>query len=166
MRAHRPRWGGDSASFALLNRGKKSIALDLKDSLERARLDPLLERADVLVEQFRPGVMARLGLDYDAVAKVNPKIVYCSITGYGQISPKRDVAGHDLNYIGDAGLLALSMGEPERPVVPPALIADIAGGAYPTVINVLLALQQRAQTKRGCYLDISMAGNLLPFTYW
>jgi alpha-methylacyl-CoA racemase len=166
MRSYHPRWGRDSVNFALLNRGKKSLALDLKSPEDRRRLEPLLARADVIVEQFRPGVMARLGLDYSEIEKINPRVIYCSITGYGQDGPKRDVAGHDLNYIGDTGLLALSMGEPERPVVPPALIADIAGGAYPTVINVLLALQQRARTGRGCYLDISMAANLFPFTYW
>jgi alpha-methylacyl-CoA racemase len=166
MRAHPPKWGRDSASFALLNRGKKSVALDLKNSADRARLEPLIERADVLVEQFRPGVMARLGLAYDAVARVNPKIVYCSITGYGQESPKRDVAAHDLNYIGDAGLLALSMGDPARPVVPPALIADIAGGAYPAVLNILLALEERRRTGRGRHLDVAMADNLFPFMFW
>ena len=71
--------------------------------------------------------MARLGLDYSEIEKINPRVIYCSMTGYGQDGPKRDVAGHDLNYIGDTGLLALSMGVPERPVVPPTLIADIAG---------------------------------------
>jgi alpha-methylacyl-CoA racemase len=166
MRSHTPKWGRDSASFALLNRGKKSIALDLKNSVDRAKLEPLVERADVLVEQFRPGVMARLGLAYDVVARVNPKIVYCSITGYGQASPKRDVAAHDLNYIGDAGLLALSMGDPARPVVPPALIADIAGGAYPAVLNILLALEERRRTGRGRHLDVAMADNLFPFMFW
>jgi crotonobetainyl-CoA:carnitine CoA-transferase CaiB-like acyl-CoA transferase len=110
--------------------------------------------------------MARLGLDYEAVAKVNPKIVYCSITGYGQTSPKRDVAGHDLNYIGDAGLLALSMGDPARPVVPPALVADIAGGAYPAVLNILLALEERRRSGRGRHLDVAMADNLFPFMFW
>jgi alpha-methylacyl-CoA racemase len=166
MRAHLPKWGRDSASFALLNRGKKSVALDLKAPGERARLAPLVERADVIVEQFRPGVMARLGLDYDAVAKRNPLVVYCSITGYGQASPKRDVAGHDLNYIGDAGLLALSMGDHTRPVLPPALVADIAGGAYPAVMNVLLALEERRRTGRGRHLDVAMADNLFPFMFW
>jgi alpha-methylacyl-CoA racemase len=166
MRAHLPKWGRDSASFALLNRGKKSIALDLKNAAERARLDPLLEGADVLVEQFRPGVMARLGLDYRTVAERNPGVVYCSITGYGQASPKRDVAGHDLNYIGDAGLLALSMGDAARPVVPPALVADIAGGAYPAVLNILLALQERRRTGRGRHLDVAMADNVFPFMFW
>ena len=120
----------------------------------------------MIVEQFRPGVMARLGLDYDSVAKVNPRIVYCSITGYGQNGPKRDVAGHDLNYIGDSGLLALSMGGGDRPVVPPALIADIAGGAYPAVMNILLALTERARTGKGRYLDVAMTDNLFPFMFW
>ena len=77
MRGRTPKWGTDSANFALLNRGKRSVALDLKNPTERACLQPLLERADVIVEQFRPGVMARLGLDYDAVAKVNPTVIYC-----------------------------------------------------------------------------------------
>jgi len=166
MRGHEPKWGRDSASFALLNRGKASLALDLKQPADRARLAPLLERADVIVEQFRPGVMARLGLDYAAVAAINPRVIYCSITGYGQSSRKRDVAGHDLNYIGDAGLLALSMGDPARPVVPPALVADIAGGAYPAVLNILLALEERRRSGRGRHLDIAMADNLFPFMFW
>lgn len=166
MRHYQPRWGRDSVNFALLNRGKKSIAVDLKSPEQRARLDPLIARADILVEQFRPGVMARLGLDYETLAKINPRLIYCSITGYGQNGPKRDVAGHDLNYIGDTGLLALSMGTPDKSVVPPALIADIAGGAYPAVMNILLALQLRAQTGRGSYLDVAMTDNLFPFMYW
>lgn len=166
MRAYHPRWGRDSINFSMLNRGKKSIALDLKDSDQRRRIMPLVERADVVVEQFRPGVMARLGLSYEEVSAVNPRAVYCSITGYGQSGPKRDVAGHDLNYIGDAGLLALSMGPPEAPVVPPALIADIGGGAYPAVINILLALRERDRTGKGCALDIAMSDNLFAFAYW
>lgn len=163
MRSYEPKWGRDSANFALLNRGKKSLALDLKHPPDRARLQPLIERADVIVEQFRPGVMARLGLGYEAVAQMNPRLIYCSITGYGQTGPKRDQAGHDLNYIGDAGLLALSMGDG---VVPPALVADIAGGAYPAVINILLALKEREATGRGRQLDISMSDNLFPFMFW
>src|SRR5262249_52189364 len=143
-----------------------SIALDLKDAAERSRLVPLLQRADVIVEQFRPGVMERLGLDYAAVAKINPSIVYCSISGYGQAGGKRDVAAHDLNYIGDAGLLALSMGDPSRPVLPPALIADIAGGAYPAVLNILLALEERRRTGGGRHLDVAMADNLFPLMFW
>ena len=138
MRHYEPRFDGESAMFALLNRGKKSLVLDLKSAADRDKLTPLIERADVLVEQFRPGVMARLGLGYDAVQAINPKLVYCSITGYGQNGPRADEAGHDLNYIGHTGLLALNPGPPDRPVVPPALIADIAGGTLPAVINILL----------------------------
>lgn len=166
MRDYEPRWGADSVNFALLNRGKKSIALDLKNSADRAKLAPLLARADILVEQFRPGVMARLGLDYESVANANPRIIYCSITGYGQDGPRRDVAGHDLNYIGDTGLLSLSMGARGQPVVPPALIADIAGGAYPAVINIMLALIERSRSGRGRHLDVAMTDNLFPFMYW
>lgn len=166
MRHYKPRWGRDSINFALLNRGKKSIALDLKNPEERAKLDPLIARADILVEQFRPGVMARLGLDYETLAKANPRLIYCAITGYGQNGPKRDVAGHDLNYIGNAGLLSLSMGASDRPVVPPALIADIAGGAYPAVMNILLALQERSRSGHGRYLDVAMSDNIFPFMYW
>jgi crotonobetainyl-CoA:carnitine CoA-transferase CaiB-like acyl-CoA transferase len=166
MRGYDPKWGGDSINFALLNRGKKSVALDLKNPQDRAKLDPLIQRADVIVEQFRPGVMARLGLSYEDVAKVNARVVYCAITGYGQTGPKRDVAGHDLNYIGDTGLLALSMGSSDHQVLPPALIADIAGGAYPAVMNILLALTERARTGRGRFLDVAMTDNLFPFMYW
>ena len=122
-----------------------------------------LSRADILVEQFRPGVMARLGLGYEAVRAINPKLIYCSITGYGQTGPRADEAGHDLNYIGYTGLLALNPGPPDRPVVPPALIADIAGGTLPAVMNILLALRQRDQTGQGCYLDIAMTDAMFTF---
>ncbi|WFP65567.1 MULTISPECIES: CaiB/BaiF CoA-transferase family protein [unclassified Mesorhizobium] len=166
MRGYEPRWGRDSVNFAMLNRGKKSLALDLKRDRDRAVLAPLLESADIVLEQFRPGVMQRLGLDYATVAKTNPRVIYCSITGYGQSGPKRDVAGHDLNYIGDTGLLSLSMGTPQMPVLPPALVADIAGGAYPAVINILLALEERRATGKGRHLDIAMTDNLFTFMYW
>ncbi len=166
MRAYAPKWGEDSANFNMLNRGKKSIALDLKSDADRARLQPLIAKADIIVEQFRPGVMARLGLGYEDVRKVNPDIVYCSITGYGQTGPKQAVAGHDLNYIGDTGLLALSRGTEATPVIPPALIADIAGGTYPAVLNILLALRERDRSGAGAHLDIAMSDNLFPFLYW
>ncbi|HXV08460.1 MAG TPA: CaiB/BaiF CoA-transferase family protein [Burkholderiales bacterium] len=165
LRNFRPRFGDTSLSFALLNRGKRSIALDLKADDALARLRPLLESADVLVEQFRPGVMERLGLGYEAVHAINPRIVYCSITGYGQEGPKAQVAGHDLNYQADAGLLGIAAGSDGAPVVPGALIADIAGGSYPAVINILLALRQREHTGQGCRLDIAMTDGLLPFLY-
>jgi alpha-methylacyl-CoA racemase len=166
MRAYPAPWGRDSVYFALLNRGKKSMTLDLKNPADRAALAPLAARADIIVEQFRPGVMARLGLGPADIAAINPKAIYCSITGYGQTGPASQTAGHDLNYISDAGLLALSVGPPEAPVVPPALIADIAAGAYPAVMNILLALRERDQTGRGRALDIAMTDNLFPFLFF
>jgi crotonobetainyl-CoA:carnitine CoA-transferase CaiB-like acyl-CoA transferase len=166
MRQYPPRWGKESVSFALLNRGKKSVTADLKNPQTRDRILALAASCDVVVEQFRPGVMDRLGLGYEAMRKVNRKIIYCAITGYGQTGPRRDRAGHDLNYIGNAGLLALSMGPPGGRVVPPGLIADIAGGAYPAVMNILLALRQRDLSGEGAYLDIGMAENVLAFLYW
>ena len=110
MRRYEPRFDGESAMFAMLNRGKKSLVLDLKNEGDRARLMPLVKRADVLVEQFRPGVMARLGLGAKALRKINPRLIYCSITGYGQTGPRAGEAGHDINYIGHTGLLALQPG--------------------------------------------------------
>ncbi len=158
--------GSSSVEFAMLNRGKRSVAIDLKAPGARQQLAPLLRKADVLIEQFRPGVMARLGLGYEELRGVNSRLVYCSLTGYGQSGPKASVAGHDLNYMAESGLLNLGADAAGAPVVPPALIADIGGGAYPLVINVLLALRQREETGEGCHLDISMSDNLFPFAYW
>jgi alpha-methylacyl-CoA racemase len=166
MRAYPPRFDGFSAVFALVNRGKTSVTLDLTRQDDRARLMPLIERADVLVEQFRPGVMARFGLGYDDVRALNPRLVYCSITGYGQTGPRAGEAGHDLNYIGNTGLLALQPGPPAAPVVPPALVADIGGGSFPAVINILLALRQRDATGEGCHLDIAMADAMFTFAWY
>lgn len=163
MRRFEPRWGGEAAPFALLNRGKKSLELDLKSASDRKRLLPLLMRADVLVEQFRPGVMARLGLGYRRLRKLNPRLVYCSITGYGQEGPRASEAGHDLNYIGNAGLLSLQPGAGDRPNLPPALIADIGGGSFPAFINILLGLRQRDMAGKGCAIDIAMADAMFTF---
>ena len=163
MRRYEPRFDGESAMFAVLNRGKQSLVLDLKNHADRARLDPLIARADVLVEQFRPGVMARFGLGYDAVHAKNQRLVYCSITGYGQSGPRASEAGHDLNYIGNTGLLALNPGPSDRPVVPPALIADIGGGTLPAVLNILLGLRQRDQSGRGMHIDIAMTDAMFTF---
>jgi crotonobetainyl-CoA:carnitine CoA-transferase CaiB-like acyl-CoA transferase len=165
MRVLPPRFDGFSAAFALLNRGKHSLVLDLKREADRERLRPLLRRADILVEQFRPGVMARLALDWKAVRSINPRLVYCSISGYGQSGPRAGEAGHDLNYIGNTGLLALQPGPREEPVVPPALVADIGGGTFPAVINILLALRQRDATGEGCHLDIAMTDAMFTFAW-
>lgn len=166
MRSYEPRFGADSVNFALLNRGKKSIAIDLKAAGAVARLKPLIESADVVVEQFRPGVMDRLGLGYEALAAINPRIIYCAITGYGQHGPRADVAAHDINYVAESGMLSLAAGADGAPVLPAALVADIGGGTYPAVVNILLALRHRDRTGRGCKLDIAMGDNLFTFLYW
>jgi crotonobetainyl-CoA:carnitine CoA-transferase CaiB-like acyl-CoA transferase len=163
MRFYPPLFGNESAAFAMLNRGKTGLSIDLKSDAGRAQAIKLIEDADILVEQFRPGVMARLGLGYDAVRAINPRMIYCSITGYGQTGPRAQEAGHDLNYISHTGLLALAPGDP--PVVPPALIADIAGGSFPAVMNILLALRQRDQGGEGCHLDIAMTDAMFTFTW-
>jgi alpha-methylacyl-CoA racemase len=166
VRGFLPRWGADSVHYNLLNRGKRSVTIDLKDEAHRARLDPLILDTDILIEQFRPGVMARLGLDYESVRELRPDIIYCSITGYGQFGPKAPVAGHDLNYLADTGLLSLSFGNRATTVVPPALIADIGGGTMPAVINILLALLRRNATGEGAYIDIAMSDTMFTFAWW
>jgi alpha-methylacyl-CoA racemase len=166
MRSYAPKLGADSVNFALLNRGKRSIAIDLKAHGAVDALLPLVKRSDIVVEQFRPGVMERLGLGYDHLNALNPRIIYCAITGYGQHGPNASKAAHDINYLAESGLLALSAAPDGTPVVPPALIADIAGGAYPAVMNILLALRERDASGHGCKLDIAMADNLFTFMYW
>ncbi len=166
MRSYSPKFGADSVNFAMLNRGKKSIAIDLKDAAAREALMPLIREADIVVEQFRPGVMDRLGLGYDALTIINPRIIYCAITGYGQTGPRAQVAAHDINYVAESGMLSLAAGEDGAPIVPPALIADIGGGTYPAVINILLALRARDTSGKGCKLDIAMGDNLFTFLYW
>lgn len=165
MRGFPPLHEGWSAPFAVLNAGKECIALDLKQAQDRQTLESLIADADILVEQFRPGVMTRLGLDYPALAERFPSLIYCAITGYGQEGPRAVEAGHDLNYQALTGLLSLSPGTVEAPTVPPALTADIAGGAMPAVMNILLALRRRDRTGRGCRIDIAMADAMFTFAW-
>src|SRR3954470_4608220 len=166
MRSYSPKFGSDSVNFALLNRGKRSVAIDLKARGALDALRPLIESADVVVEQFRPGVMDRLGLGYDALKAINPRIVYCAVTGYGQDGPRAQVAAHDLNYVAESGMLMQTQGADGAPVLPAALVADIAGGTYPAVINILLGLRERDRTGVGCKLDVAMADNLFTLMYW
>jgi alpha-methylacyl-CoA racemase len=154
-----------AADFALLNRGKRSVALDLKQSDAVDRLRPVIEKADVVLEQFRPGVMERLGLGYADLRAINPRLIYCSINGYGSEGPDALKAGHDLNYAAEAGLLTQSCAADGTPTLPSTLIGDIGGGSYPAVINILLALLRRQQTGVGERIEISMFGNIFPFLY-
>jgi crotonobetainyl-CoA:carnitine CoA-transferase CaiB-like acyl-CoA transferase len=140
-----------------LNRNKKSITLNLKAPGGKAVLRKMVEQgADVLIEQFRPGVMDRLGVGFKDLEKVNPRIIYCSLTGYGQDGPYRELAGHDLNYIGIAGVLSLTGQKGGTPVIPGTQIADLIGGGLYAVIGILSALMARQKTGRGQYIDISM----------
>src|SRR5581483_10322261 len=166
MRLYEPRFATTSVNFAMLNRGKESLVADLKDPAGRDTVRRLIDRADVVLEQFRPGVMDRLGLGYGELARTNPGLVYCSISGFGQTGKNVGVAGHDLNYLACAGLLDLVRDGTGAPALPPALIADIAGGAYPAVMNILMALVGRAASGRGAHLDVSMTDNLFPLMYW
>ena len=159
MRSYVPKFGEDSVNFALLNAGKQSITIDLKARDAVERLCPLIAEADIVIEQFRPGVMDRLGLGYAALREINPRLIYCAISGWGQNGPKAMVAAHDLNYLAESGILGLSVGADGAPVIPPVLIADIAGGAYPAVTNILLVLRRRDKSGEGAYLDVAMGGS-------
>jgi len=154
---------GTGTLFKLLNTGKRAVMADLKNPADKNKVLSLITSADILIEQFRPGVMNRLGLDYDTLSEINPGLIYCSISGFGQTGALSGVAGHDLNYIAAAGLLGLGARPNGDPVIPPALLADIAGGSYPAVMNILLAVIARYQTGRGCYLDVAMTDNVFTF---
>jgi len=156
MRAMPPHVGGMNATFVALNRGKRSLALDLKKDEGRAAFLRLIENYDVLVESFRPGVMARLGLEYAVLREKNPRLVYCAITGYGQDGPLKDRAGHDINYLARAGVLGVTGPEGGPPEVHGVQIADIGGGALYGVIGILAALAAREQTGVGRLVDVSM----------
>lgn len=143
--------------FAAVNRGKRSVVADLKNEADRARVRQLIAGADVVVESYRPGVMARLGMDYASLARDNPGLVYLSITGYGQDGPWANLPGHDLNYLAAAGAIALSGvpgGEPAHAFGLPA--ADLCGAMY-GLSALLAALYQRRETGKGQFLDVAIA---------
>jgi crotonobetainyl-CoA:carnitine CoA-transferase CaiB-like acyl-CoA transferase len=151
---------GQSLLFHAVNRGKKSLTLNLKADEGRAVFLRRVEAADVLLESFRPGVMDRLGLGYERLAAVNPRLVYCALSGYGPDGPYRYRAGHDLNYIGLAGLLDLTGPREGPPVVPGAPVADLAGALW-AALGILLALRDRERTGRGQRVDASLLGGAL-----
>src|ERR1700704_327744 len=145
-----------SALFLSLNRNKRSIRIDLKSEQGCELLLRLVRDYDVVLESFRPGVLDRLGVGYERMREVNPGIVYCAISGYGQDGPNRDRSGHDMNYLGLNGLLGLT-GEPDGPPVQSAgQIADIGGGALTAAIGVLIALRERERSGEGQLVDCSM----------
>ena len=155
MRALGPLARGVSVGFAALNRGKQSCALNLKDERGRALFLRLVECCDAVLEGFRPGVADRLGIGYAAVASQNARVVYCSLTGYGQSGPNRLRPGHDLTYLAEIGILGESRNSAGAPVAPGVQIADLAGGMM-AAVAMLAALLEARTTGRGRYLDVAM----------
>jgi crotonobetainyl-CoA:carnitine CoA-transferase CaiB-like acyl-CoA transferase len=154
------------AVFQRTNSGKKSIGLDLKKPRGHEILLSLARRADVLVEGFRPGVMARLGLAYEDLRAMNPRLIYASLTGYGQTGPYAQMAGHDLNYISLGGIMGLNL-----PVIPGVQIADLVGGSMQMVTGILLAMVERNRTGKGQHVDVSMYAGVtalltVPLAMW
>jgi crotonobetainyl-CoA:carnitine CoA-transferase CaiB-like acyl-CoA transferase len=147
--------------FNALNRNKRSMGLNLKSAAGREIFYRLAASADVVVEEFRPGVAKRLGIDYETLQPQNPRLIYCAVTGYGQTGPYSQMVGHDINYISMAGALGI-MGPPEAPpTIPHNLIADFAGGGMHAAIGVLAALMARERTGRGQLVDIAMTDGVL-----
>ncbi|WP_118179364.1 CaiB/BaiF CoA transferase family protein [Paraburkholderia phosphatilytica] len=148
--------GKPGAFYRIVNRGKRETRLDLKSENGRKVLEALAREADVLIESFRPGVMARLGVGYDTLHAINPKLVYCSISGYGSQGPLSARPGHDLNYIAYAGVLDQLSSRDGVPVLPNFQIADLLGGALTAVTQILAALWQVARGGKGRFIDVSM----------
>lgn len=154
---------GEGAAHGALNRGKRSVTVNLKSAEGAGVLRRLVKEADALVESFRPGVLDRLGVGYRALSEENPRLVYCALTGYGQDGPYRERAGHDINYIGYAGILEAT-GRPEGPpILPSAQVGDFGGGMA-AAIGVLACLGQAARTGRGRFVDVSMLDVSLSWT--
>ena len=156
LRVLPPHDQGTSASHAYLNRNKRSLALDLKqpEGLEIVR--ELVKDYDIVLEQFRPGVMERLGLGYEALKAINPRLIYVSITGYGQTGPYKDRAGHDINYLALAGVASYTGRRDSGPLPLGVQLADVGGGSLHAVVGLLAAVIARQQSGVGQYLDVSM----------
>jgi crotonobetainyl-CoA:carnitine CoA-transferase CaiB-like acyl-CoA transferase len=158
-----PHWGrsGLGAYFLLLNRNKKSVALNLKTEGGKEVFRRLVRTADVVLESFRPGVMDRLGLGWAALSALNPRLVYCAITGYGQDGPYRDLVGHDINYMGYAGALSVTGPRHGGPLMPGIQAADLGGGALLAAFAIAAALHHRAESGRGQFIDAAMTDGVV-----
>jgi crotonobetainyl-CoA:carnitine CoA-transferase CaiB-like acyl-CoA transferase len=146
-----------AAAYNALSRGKKSIALNLKDTAARDIFYDMVKSADVVLEGFRPGVVKRLGVDYETLAKINPRIICCSLSGFGQTGPYSNLVGHDINYISIGGALGVTGRPGTPPAIPVNLVADFAGGGLMAAFSICLAIIARQQTGRGQNVDISMS---------
>ena len=151
-----PHVDGTSASHAYLNRNKRCIALDLKQAEAVEVVKQLVQEYDIVLEQFRPGVMDKLGVGYEALKAINPKLIYVSITGYGQTGPLRDRAGHDINYLALAGVASYTGRRESGPLPLGVQLADIGGGSLHGVMGLLAAVIHRQQTGEGQQVDVSM----------
>lgn len=156
-----PKQGDMGAMFHALNRNKKSLSLNLKTEKGREIFRQLVKEADVLVESFRPGVMDRLGVGYESLKEINPRLIYCAITGYGQDGPYAHLPGHDINYLSYAGMLDLQGVRGGPPFVPAVQVADIGGGALMAGMGILMALLARDRTGKGQFVDISMMDGVI-----
>ncbi len=148
--------GKFSTTFSYLSRGKQTLQLNLKQPESVERVKQLVQDYDIVVEQFRPGVMDRLGIGYEVLKAINPKLIYCAITGYGQTGPYKDRAGHDINYLAISGV-ASHCGRADSGPPPMGIqIADVAGGSHHAVMGILAAVIKRQETGEGAFIDISM----------
>lgn len=157
------RFKDDNLFFNTINRNKRHMSLNLKSSEGQEIFYKLAARSDVMLEGFRPGVVERLGVDYQTIKNINPAIIYCSISGYGQDGPYRDRVGHDVNYMATAGLLGLIGPDQGPPAIPGIQFADIAGGSMNGLVGILLALYARTMSGKGQYIDISMTDGLVGY---
>ncbi|MCK1983551.1 MULTISPECIES: CaiB/BaiF CoA transferase family protein [Peribacillus] len=153
------------ARHLTINRNKKSVELNLKTEEGKEIFKKMAESADVILESFRPGVMSRLGIGFEEISKINRGIVYCSLTGYGQTGPYRDLPGHDINYIGYSGILGLIGEKNGKPVVPGVQIADVGGGALMALSGICMALFNKERTGKGQYIDVSMMDGAVTWLY-
>jgi alpha-methylacyl-CoA racemase len=156
VRVMPPYANGQATAHAYLNRNKKSLAVDLKNPENIEKIKSLIQEYDIVVEQFRPSVMARLGLGYEDLKAINPRLIYCSITGYGQTGSYKDRAGHDINYVALAGIAGHSGRQDSGPPAMGIQVADVAGGSLHAVIGILSAVIERASSGQGQHIDISM----------
>ena len=158
-----PHWAdsGVGTYFLLLNRNKKSLTLNLKSEGGRAVFRRLVGTADVLLESFRPGVMDRLGLGWDGLRRINPRLVYCAISGYGQDGPYRDLVGHDINYMGYAGALSVTGPRESAPLMPGVQVADLGGGSLTAAFGIAAGLLHRRESGEGQFVDVSMTDGVV-----
>ena len=152
-----------TACSAWLGRNKKTMFLNLKTPEAKQIIRRLIMEYDIILEQFRPGVMDRLGLGYEELRSVNPRLIYCSLTGYGQTGPLRDAAGHDINYMSRSGIISHAGRADSGPSLMNFQIADIAAGSLHSVIGILAAVYSREQTEQGQFVDVAMMDGCVPF---